>query len=52
MYKILQNGTTDQLKKIIATLNEGDVPSQDIVGKLIVCLKKNYFTQLHNYCFN
>ncbi|KMZ74865.1 Triose-phosphate isomerase [Zostera marina] len=25
------NGTTDQLKKIITTLNEGDVPSQDIV---------------------
>lgn len=29
----MQNGTTEQVKKIVATLNEGQVPSEDVVGK-------------------
>lgn len=29
----MQNGTTEEVKKIVATLNEGQVPSQDVVGK-------------------
>lgn len=29
----IQNGTIEEVKKIVATLNEGQVPSQDVVGK-------------------
>lgn len=29
----VQNGTTEEVKKIVATLNEGQVPSQDVVGE-------------------
>jgi hypothetical protein len=28
----VQNGTTDQVDKIVKTLNEGQVPSPDVVG--------------------
>jgi len=28
----VQNGTTDQVEKIVKTLNEGQVPSPDVVG--------------------
>lgn len=30
-----QNGTVDDVKKIVATLNAGDIPSTDVVGKYI-----------------
>lgn len=29
----MQNGTSEEIKKIVATLNAGQVPSQDVVGK-------------------
>ena len=29
----LQNGTVEEVKKIVNVLNAGDVPSSDIVGK-------------------
>jgi hypothetical protein len=29
----MQNGTTEEVKKIVSTLNEAQVPSQDVVGK-------------------
>lgn len=29
----LQNGTTEQVKKIVGTLNEAKVPGEDIVGE-------------------
>lgn len=29
---ILQNGTTEEVKKIVTTLNEAQVPSGDVVG--------------------
>lgn len=32
----MQNGTTDEVKKIVSTLNEAEVPSEDIVGKFHV----------------
>jgi hypothetical protein len=28
----VQNGTTDQVEKIVKTLNEGQVPPSDVVG--------------------
>lgn len=31
---LYQNGTTDEVKKIVTTLNEAEVPSEDVVGKL------------------
>jgi hypothetical protein len=30
---LLQNGTTDQVKKIVTTLNEAQVPGEDVVGE-------------------
>lgn len=32
-FSCVQNGTTEEVKKIVATLNEGQVPSHDVVGK-------------------
>lgn len=29
----MQNGTIDEVKKIVNLLNEGKVPSQDVVGE-------------------
>lgn len=29
----MQNGTSDEVKKIVSMLNEGAVPSGDVVGK-------------------
>lgn len=29
---MLQNGTTEEVKKIVTTLNEAEVPSEDVVG--------------------
>ena len=29
----IQNGTTEEVKKIVSTLNEGQVPPPDVVGK-------------------
>lgn len=29
----LQNGTTEEVKKIVTTLNETEVPSEDVVGE-------------------
>ena len=34
----LQNGTTEEVKKIVATLNEAEVPSEDVVGKFVMNL--------------
>lgn len=31
----LQNGTTEEVKKIVSTLNDGKVPSADVVGMII-----------------
>lgn len=28
----VQNGTADEVKKIVSTLNEAEVPSEDVVG--------------------
>lgn len=34
----LQNGTNEEVKKIVATLNQGEVPSEDVVGMFwILC---------------
>lgn len=30
---MLQNGTTEEVKKIVTILNEAEVPSEDVVGK-------------------
>lgn len=32
-WKILQNGTTEEVKKIVGMLNEAEIPSEDAVGK-------------------
>lgn len=31
----MQNGTSEEVKKIVSTLNAGQVPSEDVVGKYI-----------------
>jgi len=30
---LLQNGTTEEVKKIVTTLNEAKVPGEDVVGE-------------------
>jgi len=30
---LLQNGTTEEVKKIVGTLNEAQVPGEDVVGE-------------------
>lgn len=30
---MLQNGTTEEVKKIVTTLNEAQVPGEDVVGE-------------------
>lgn len=30
---LLQNGTPEEVKKIVTTLNEAEVPSEDVVGE-------------------
>ena len=32
----LYNGTLEQVKKLVSTLNEAEVPSEDVVGKYAV----------------
>ena len=32
----LQNGSTEEVKKIVASLNAAQVPSQDVVGECFV----------------
>lgn len=31
----LQNGTTEEVKKIVSMLNEAEVPSEEIVGMIM-----------------
>lgn len=30
---VWQNGTSEEVKKIVSTLNQAEVPSEDVVGK-------------------
>lgn len=32
---VLQNGTIEEVKKIVTTLNEAEVPSEDVVGMFL-----------------
>lgn len=32
----LQNGTLEEVKKIVSMLNEAEVPSENVVGKLFI----------------
>ena len=32
-WMLMQNGTSEEVKKLVSTLNAGEVPSQDVVGK-------------------
>lgn len=34
-YISMQNGTAEEVKKIVTTLNEAEVPSEDDVGELM-----------------
>lgn len=36
----MQNGTAEEVKKIVTTLNEAEVPSEDVVGKFEGALTK------------
>lgn len=43
---VMQNGTLEEVKKIVAMLNEGAVPSSDVVGKfyrVLYILYKDFF---------
>lgn len=35
---LLQNGTVDEVKKIVTILNEAEVPSEDVVGELCISI--------------
>lgn len=34
-FDLLQNGTSDDVKKILSMLNEAEVPPEDVVGEII-----------------
>jgi hypothetical protein len=40
---VLQNGTIEEVKKIVTMLNEAEVPSKDVVGKLFFFFFNSYF---------
>ncbi|GJZ96596.1 triosephosphate isomerase, cytosolic [Tanacetum coccineum] len=42
----LLNGTVDDVKKIVAILDAGDIPSTDVVGKYFLCYRIHH----HNIC--
>lgn len=39
----MQNGTVEEVKKIVTVLNEAEVPSEDIVGELSCAVSMSYF---------
>ena len=39
----MQNGTIEEVKKLVAVLNEAEVPSEDDVGKLSSAVSMSYF---------
>lgn len=42
----VQNGTTEEVKKIVTTLNEAEIPSEDVVGMDMILMDLVYMFYL------
>lgn len=52
---VLQNGTIEEVKKIVTTLNEAEVPSEDVVGMFCLSFFDTHqilvFNMAQMFCF-